>query len=189
MAIGIGSAVLLTFPVGWIADKVGPKKAFLLVASFWGTALILGSVINLEIAGFVVPEWLVYVMGVIVGPAMGGTWVSQRQMLAELAPKEKVSNYFGVANVFGRISSAVGPALWAGSIAVLQWLDFGVSSSIRVTLIVVGGLMFTGLWLIQKTTDLHEHYVRGARHIGDGIWRLEDGTTATVDEIKDMYKA
>lgn len=184
LAIGIGSAVLLTFPVGWISDKIGPRKGFLMVGTLWSIALIFGIFTNLDINGYETPEFLVYIMAILVGPALGGTWVVQRQMISELSPPDQVSSYFGVANIFGRISSAIAPAAWAFSLWVFTDIsDISTSIATRLALVVVGTLMLIGLFFVLRVKDMHAYYVHGARHAGNGIWRLPDGREFPIDEI------
>ncbi|MHA1185328.1 MAG: MFS transporter, partial [Candidatus Heimdallarchaeota archaeon] len=88
------SAVIFTYFVGMFATKYGAKNAFWLVGGLWGAAMIIGvlgillaSPIDTGSANFAFI--MIIIMGVLAGPALGGTWVAQRAMVAELAPKEK----------------------------------------------------------------------------------------------------
>lgn len=57
-------------------------------------------------------------MGIIAGPALGGTWVAQRAMVTELAPKEKFGEYFGFSKLSGKVSASLGPLIWSGVFAL-----------------------------------------------------------------------
>ncbi|MDH5403458.1 MAG: MFS transporter [Candidatus Heimdallarchaeota archaeon] len=171
LAIGITSAVLFTFPIGWIGDKIGPKKLFYLIGILWILSIILTIFTNLTIGGVTTPKELAYLNGLVVGPALGGGWVAQRLMITELSPEDRTSNYFGFTNIFGRISSAIGPYIWTGSIWLLnRKVGFDIGDATRYTLIVLGILLISGIYLISRVTDHHDKYLAGARHIGDGIW-------------------
>ncbi|MHA2250561.1 MAG: MFS transporter [Candidatus Kariarchaeaceae archaeon] len=176
MGIGIGSAVLFTYVVGWIGDKIGPKRNFFVVGGLWLTALVLAVFTNLKIGSTTTPQELAFLVGIVVGPAMGGTWVVQRQMITELAPSDRTSNYFGFANVFGRISSAVGPFVWWLSVKFFTViLDFGSGTATRLTILVIGALLIAGLYFISKVTDYHEEFLDGSRHVGNGVWKDKNG--------------
>ncbi|MHA1187759.1 MAG: MFS transporter [Candidatus Heimdallarchaeota archaeon] len=111
------SAVIFTYFIGMFATKYGAKNAFWLVGGLWGAAMIIGilgilfaSPINTESVNFAFI--MIIIMGVIAGPALGGTWVAQRAMVTELAPKEKFGEYFGFSKLSGKVSAALGPLIW-----------------------------------------------------------------------------
>ena len=171
LAIGIASAVIFTYPVGYIGDRIGPKKLFYLVGFLWISALFVGIITNLHVFGMTTPAYFAYIMAVIVGPGLGGTWVAQRQMITELAPKDRSSNYFGIANVFGRISSIIGPAIVTLTLWILtKLLHQDLNTSYRVVMGVLALLLLIGLSIITRVTDHHEKYVSGYLHIGEGEW-------------------
>ena len=85
-------------------------------------------------------------MGIIAGPALGGTWVAQRYMIIELAPKEKFGEYFGFSKLSGKVSSSLGPAIWALVFLIFYGtLDF---KTYAVAMIAIGILMVAGLIVI-----------------------------------------
>ena len=172
LGIGIIGAVAFTYPVGKYIDKNGPKKGLTLITIFWITALIIAFFTNLELAnGTNTPEWLVYVFPVLVGPALGGGWVVQRQYVTELSPPSKVGNYFGFANIFGRISAAIGPFIWATTILGLnQGAGFSIEMATRMGLVFIGSIMLIGYFIIMRVDDVHEIYLKGGRAKGDGTW-------------------
>ncbi|OLS27192.1 MAG: hypothetical protein HeimC2_13020 [Candidatus Heimdallarchaeota archaeon LC_2] len=176
LGIGIASAVIFTYPVGYLGDRIGPKKNFYLVGSLWLLAIIIGVLTNITLLGTKTPEYLALFVGLVVGPALGGTWVAQRQMIIQLAPVDRTSNYFGFANVFGRISSAFGPFVWFIAIFIMtELIGFSTSGSIRLTMLLLGVILIYGLTLISKVTDVHKNYLEGSRHVGNGVWKDKDG--------------
>ncbi|MHA2504474.1 MAG: MFS transporter [Candidatus Kariarchaeaceae archaeon] len=172
LAEGILFAVLLTYPVGVYVDKNGPKKGLTLITVLWLVALVIAFFTNLQLAGGRTPTWTVFVFPILVGPALGGGWVVQRQFLIELAPPSKVANYFGFSNIFGRISAAIGPFIWSISIAILLSLEgFNINTATRYAIWVLAGLMILGyLIMTLGVDDVHDTFLKGGRARGDGTW-------------------
>jgi UMF1 family MFS transporter len=110
------SAVAFTYFVGKFGDKYGAKNTFFLVGALWGIALTMGIVLVFSTSyidvGANLPFILSLLMGVVAGPALGGTWTAQRIMVTELAPKEKFGEFFGFSKLSGKLSSAIGPFIW-----------------------------------------------------------------------------
>ncbi len=188
LGIGIITAVLLTYPVGLFADKYGPRKTLFLITFLWLLSMTLAFFTNitdhsakeLGLAGPTAP-WLVYVFPIIVGPALGGTWVVQRQYLTELSPPKKVGNYFGFANIFGRISAAFGPIIFTKMIDFF-WLELGYSINVstRLGIFVLGTLLIIGFVILLFVKDPHEYYLKGAKANGKGQWLI--GANVLFDE-------
>ncbi len=158
------SAVLFTYPVGIFADRQGAKKTFIMICSFWVIALIIAIVASLVWSPIAVPELLggatgngwsfafimVLIMGIIAGPALGGTWVAQRYMIIELAPKEKFGEYMGFSKLSGKVSASLGPLIWAAIIGLSEvtGANWATSSAISLAVAVMGIIMIAGLVII-----------------------------------------
>lgn len=171
LALGIGSAVLLTYPVGIFVDKYGPKKGLWLITLLWIIAVMVAMSTNINYRGIHTPEWPVYLFPFLVGPALGGTWVVQRQYITELSPPEKVGNYFGFSNIFGRISAAFGPTLWTASILFYdKSVGLNVNMATRVSMSTIIILMLIGFFIILPVVDPHKAYLEGGRSDGNGKW-------------------
>ncbi|MCE7747297.1 MAG: MFS transporter [Candidatus Heimdallarchaeota archaeon] len=158
------SAVIFTYPVGIFADKKGAKATFVMVCGFWIIALVISIIASMAWSPIAVPEMLggaegngwsfpfimVLLMGILAGPALGGTWVAQRYMVIELAPKEKFGEYMGFSKLSGKVSASIGPIIWAAIIALsdpngANW-DMNVTYALAVG--VVGLIMIAGLIVI-----------------------------------------
>ncbi len=116
------SAVAFTYFIGMFSDKYDAKKAFYLVGGLWATALVIGVIgifawAPIKVGGNL-PFIMILLMGIIAGPALGGTWVAQRAMVAALAPKEKFGEYFGFSKLSGKVSSAIGPLIWGATFLI-----------------------------------------------------------------------
>ncbi|MCG3226530.1 MAG: MFS transporter [Candidatus Heimdallarchaeota archaeon] len=154
------SAVIFTFPVGLFADKKGAKASFILVCALWAAALIISIIaitawpvvetpefLGGEVGvGITFPFIMVLLMGILAGPAMGGTWVAQRYMIIELAPKEKFGEYFGFSKLSGKVSASIGPIIWGAMIALSTIVGLKVSYALAIA--VVGVIMLIGLVII-----------------------------------------
>ncbi len=174
LGIGIASAVAFTYPVGVYVDKRGPKKGLTLITLLWLTALAIALVTNLSTDALSTPEWPVYLFPIILGPGLGGTWVVQRAFVTELSPPEKVGNYFGFANIFGRISAALGPFVWFASVKIFSdVIDLSIEMSTRISISILGIFMIIGYLILQKVDDVHKYYVDGAKATGNDTWEKE----------------
>ncbi|UJG41643.1 MAG: MFS transporter [Candidatus Heimdallarchaeum aukensis] len=144
------SAVIFTYFVGMFADKKGAKNAFFLVGGLWIAAVIIGFVgimlwSPVEI-GANFPFIMIILMGVLAGPALGGTWVCQRAMIATLAPKEKFGEYFGFSKFSGKLSSAVGPLIW-GATFLIFYRTWNYKTY-ALALLFIGLMLIIGLAII-----------------------------------------
>ena len=143
------SAVVFTYFVGKFGVKHGGKKTFYLVGLLWGITIVLGAIVifvwpYVDI-GMNLPFILSLLVGIIAGPALGGTWTAQRIMITELAPKEKFGEYFGFSKLSGKLSSAVGPLIMG---AILS--TYGIIGKVAYgwALLAVGVIMALGILII-----------------------------------------
>jgi UMF1 family MFS transporter len=144
------SAVIFTYFVGKFGEKYGGKKTFYLVGILWGIAIIVGATTiftwpYVDI-GLNLPFILSLIVGVVAGPALGGTWTAQRIMVTELAPKEKFGEYFGFSKLSGKLSSAVGPIIFG---SILSTYTIIGKVAYGWALITVGIIMAIGLFIIS----------------------------------------
>jgi UMF1 family MFS transporter len=144
------SAVLFTFFVGWFGEKFGAKNTFFLVGLLWGIALTIGIVLifttsSIAIGGNV-PFIFTLIMGIVAGPALGGTWTAQRIMVVELAPKDKFGEFFGFSKLTGKFSSALGPLVWG---LVLLSYDIIGKAAYGWAMISVGFIMAIGIFILS----------------------------------------
>ena len=144
------SAVAFTYFVGKFGQKYGAKKTFYLVGVLWGIALTIGIVLvfttsSIDVGGNL-PFIFSLIMGVVAGPALGGTWTAQRIMVVELAPKEKFGEFFGFSKLSGKLSSAIGPFIWG---AVMLSFDLIGKLAYGWAMISVGIIMGIGILIIS----------------------------------------
>lgn len=82
------------------------------------------------------------ILAVLVASAQGGIQALSRSFFGKLIPKEKSAEYFGVFNIFGKLSSIFGPLLMG---AVTQ-----LTKDVRLGILSLGVLFLLGLYFFQK---------------------------------------
>lgn len=175
------SAVVFTYFIGMIASKYGGKIAFFVVGGLWAIAIILGVFLIFFgapiVVGFNFAFIVVLLMGIVAGPALGGTWVAQRAMIVELAPKEKFGEYFGFSKLSGKLSASLGPLLWTGVFVLYEVLaaalfgkyNYYLYKAYGYAMLVVGLIMAIGLTIIGFVNPSRKLILEGQL--------LEDGET------------
>jgi len=153
------SAVAFTYFIGMIASKWGAKTSFYVVGVLWALAIIIGVVLIFFAAPIAIggnfPFVLVIIMGLLAGPALGGTWVAQRAMITELAPKEKFGEYFGFSKLSGKVSASLGPLVWSGVFLLYEfiakrfWAYYTQYKAYGYAMLATGIIMGVGLLVIS----------------------------------------
>ena len=104
IALGV-SAGIGAFLMGFIDDKIGPKKTiqisnFLLI---FATCLVV----------FIDSEVVFWVAGVLVGFSSGPNQSSSRSLMSKFSPKDKQNEFFGFFAFSGKVTAFLGPFLLA----------------------------------------------------------------------------
>ena len=86
-----------------------------MVLVLWMATFLLAAAIGL----FQLPLVLLYVVAIMAGVAMGGTWAADRPYMLRLTPPDRVGEFYGLYGMVGRFSAITGPALWAMTTYVL----------------------------------------------------------------------
>ena len=97
-------AVAGSLVFGWMIPRWGAKRTLAWIWSGWLAALALAA---LDASG----PWL-WVVGPVIGFCLGSTWATSRVLLIELSAKDRLAEMFGLAGLFARASSVLGPLLW-----------------------------------------------------------------------------
>lgn len=101
---------------GLLSDFLGYKRLLGLTFILWMVGFFLGAK-----AQHAQSYWLI---GALVGIALGSTWAVSRALAIELAPKGRAAEVFGLFNLVGYFSGIVGPLSW--SLILLLLRPFGV---------------------------------------------------------------
>lgn len=92
--------------------------------------------------------WL-WVVGPLIGFCLGSTWATSRVLLIELSAKDRLAEMFGLAGLFARASSVLGPLLWG----ILVWDP----ARYRYALFLPMSLLAIGIWLLRRVPYKHDY--------------------------------
>lgn len=142
LAIGIATAVLGGFAVGFVVDRIGPKRSLNIVLVLWAIAFILAVVIP----WFKLPPNLFFGVAGLAGFSLGGTWSADRPYMLRLSPPRYLGQFYGLYSMVGRFASIIGPFLWG---FVVDTLGLGRPMAI-VTLLI---LVIVSFIILQGVSD------------------------------------
>jgi len=114
--IAIASAVLGSFVVGRLVDRLGPRKTLNGALYLWMAAVavaVIAALSDLTSLG-----WLVGLLG---GTAAGTTWTSDRVYMIRLSPPEHYGEFYGLYATVGRFATLLGPLVWSFVSVTLGW--------------------------------------------------------------------
>lgn len=132
-------AIAGSFIWGELNQRWGALRVFRTVLVLWCLTLLL--------AVFDSHPWIYWPVGSLVGLALAGTWVSSRVLLVELAPPERVGEYFGLYNLTGKSAAVVGPLVWG---ALLLLFSSAGEIKYRIALFALLFFLLGSLWALQK---------------------------------------
>ena len=109
------------FAFGWLAERMGTKRAILLGLAAYAVISVLGW--RMATAR----DFLV--LAVLVGMVQGGTQALSRSLFANLVPTDRSGEFFGLWSVFEKFAGILGP--WFFSLAI------GLTGSSRTAILAV----------------------------------------------------
>lgn len=89
---------------GWLTDKVGPRKFFLVILVVW--------IFFFPVLGITTHFPTFRVLVIIMGTLYGATWSVTRALMSELLPTHVLNQGFSYYTLFERFSTLVGPLAW-----------------------------------------------------------------------------
>lgn len=90
---------------GWLAKRIGTKKAIYLSLTIYSLIAIVGY--------FMYHEWQFWALGAAVATVQGGSQALSRSMIGRMMPKSKSAEFYGFFSVFEKFASILGPAIFA----------------------------------------------------------------------------
>jgi len=120
-----------------IIPRLGAKRTLACIWSGWIAALVL-------IAFSPSVRWL-WLAGPMIGFCLGSTWATSRVLLVQLSPKDQLAEMFGLAGLFIRVSSVIGPLLWG----LLVWDPARYPQAVLMLI----GMLCIGLWLLRRVPE------------------------------------
>ncbi|MBN1935188.1 MAG: MFS transporter [Anaerolineae bacterium] len=124
---------------GWIAGKLGTKRAIILGLGWYALICIGGF--------FMTHIWHFYALAAAVGFVQGGTQALSRSLYSSMIPRIKSAEFFSFFDIMGKFSAILGPALFA-----LVGRLFGQSRFSIISLIV---FFIVGIVLLSRV-DVQE---------------------------------
>ncbi len=101
-------AFLGALAFGWLASRLGAKKAILVSIVGW---------VLVTIGGYLTPTGQVapfLMLGVLAGLVLGGIQALSRSLYGSMIPEEASAEFFGFYSVFSKFSAIFGPLIFAG---------------------------------------------------------------------------
>jgi len=97
-------AAPFAFLFGWLARKIGTKKAIYISLTIYSLIAIAGY--------FLTKSWQFWVLGAAVATVQGGSQALSRSLIGKMMPKSKSAEFYGFFSVFEKFSSILGPFLF-----------------------------------------------------------------------------
>lgn len=141
---------IIAFPFALLygkLSKVFSPKVMILVGIITYTVV--------SIYGFFLKTQLdFWILSFLVASAQGGIQALSRSYFGKLIPKENSAEYFGIYNIFGRISSIFGPLLMGIVGTITGESRYGILS--LIILFIVGGVIFLKVEEVPNTEFIAE---------------------------------
>jgi MFS transporter, UMF1 family len=95
---------------GWLAGRIGPKRAILFALGVYAFIAVLGYAMTTDLH--------FYALCTLVGLVQGGSQALSKSLFATLVPKHRTSEFFGFFGVFEKFGGVGGPLLFTAVIGV-----------------------------------------------------------------------
>ena len=122
---------------GWVANRIGLPRAIQLNLVAWVAAVLA----MIHVRGTYAP-WLIVALLALV---IASTNALCRAMYAQLVPRDRAAQFFGFNAVVGRMSAAMGPALYATIVATTGSSSAGLYA--MLALFLAGGVVLATIEL------------------------------------------
>jgi UMF1 family MFS transporter len=83
---------------------------------------------------FGLPSLLFWVVAMLAGISLGGTWTADRPYMLTLAPPARIGEFYGLYSMVGRFAAVIGPLLWA---FVAEGLGYGRPAAVFALFVMV----------------------------------------------------
>lgn len=126
-------AVVGSYAIGRLVDKIGPKKSLVFTIFAW--VLLLGAMI-------IVPTRTAFwIVGAAIGLIFGGVATAERPLLLTLVPDVEAGRFFSLMVPSSRAAAILGPFIWAFTVnGLLPSFGKGVAYRAGVATVAVGML-------------------------------------------------
>lgn len=127
---------------GVISDYIGYKRCIMASFILWGVCFVVGALAR--------DNYLYWIIGALVGVALGSIFVVARALAIHLVPPERIGEIFGLFNFVGYLASIIGSLFWGILVLFLSHLgEIGYRIALlSLTLFMLLGVIF--LWRIPS---------------------------------------
>lgn len=137
-------AVIGSYLIGLLVDRIGPKKSLIFVIAGWVVLLI---------AMIVVPnKFSFWIVGAAIGLIFGGVATAERPLLLTLVPDIEAARFFSLMVLSSRAAAIAGPLIWGWTVDGLL-PSFGTGVAYRAAVMTVAIGMLLSLVLLWKVPD------------------------------------
>lgn len=150
MLSAIVFAVAGGFIWGRVVDRIGPRRTLDRVLWLWVVTFLLAAAIGL----LSLPVGFLYLVAVLAGVSLGGTWSADRPLMLRLTPPDRIGEFYGLYGMVGRFSAIAGPFIWATvATATTTHFDMAPARAQGINILVL--LLFIGIArvIIRPVTD------------------------------------
>ena len=107
------AAVIGSWLFGLVTDRLTSKQSLIISLLMW---------VGVFLAAMFVTDRVIFqwVVAPVAGIALGSTWTAARTMMVELSPPERLGEFMGIYNLTGKFAAVLGPALWGGTLLLLD---------------------------------------------------------------------
>ncbi len=165
MAMAIGFAVVGGLVWGRIVDRVGPKRTLDVVLALWMATFGLAAAIGLVS----LPVAMLYLVAIMAGVAMGGTWAADRPYMLRLTPPDRVGEFYGLYGMVGRFSAITGPLVWWLVTSLVQRAGGTPLVGQAVAIVTLLGMIVVSYWILKPVDDEPRNWSELGRQPATGV--------------------
>jgi len=147
LAVATVAAIGGAITAGLAAERVGPRKVVLVTLAVTVATLVVGAGTG--------SSTLLWVLGPVVGIALGSLSAVDRIFLLRLVPEDRRGEDFSLYALVGKLSSGFGPlVLWGGTVLVMREVA-GLSAfdASRVAVGMLAAAALAGLLILRPLSD------------------------------------
>lgn len=137
-------AVIGSYAIGKLVDRVGPKKSLMFTIGCW-VALLIAMI-------FVPNRMSFWIVGAAIGLIFGGVPTAERPMLMTLIPDVEAGRFFSLMVLSSRAAAIVGPFVWAFTVDGLL-PHYGTGFAYRAGVVTVAIGMIGSLAILWAVPD------------------------------------
>jgi UMF1 family MFS transporter len=139
LALSTVFAIVGAFGAGPLIDRLGAKRALFGALGLW--------VVALSLAATAPSKGSMWLVGPLVGTALGSLWASDRVVMFRLSPPEALGEFYGIYGMVGRFAAITGPLVWGTVVYALE--DAG-TFAYRAAISALLGMLLAGAWVLRR---------------------------------------